>query len=84
MADCVIQYMKIEQSIRANGDRHFNNAYYYALCGYPKSYFDGAMRKAEKNYKKADRLKIDPILEAIFKPMVDNLMNRINGSIMNG
>jgi len=77
-------YLSVEGSIRANGDRHLERAFNHLYCGHPDTYWQGSVDKALKNYKKADALKLDPIIEAMMKPLMDRLAIGMSDAIMYG
>lgn len=49
------EYLSFSDSIRVNGDRHKANAERYLAEG-NVAFAAGAMRKADRNYAKADRI----------------------------
>lgn len=71
-------YYTIEECYRRNGYRHLERAIAYTSAGYPDRFYEGSMRKALRNFKKADELKIPEYLE----PMLDLFTKRIVDSIM--
>ena len=75
-------YLTIEQSIRNNGHRHLERAIAYASAQWPEHYVLGSLRKAERNFKKADTIahlyKTDPIMQAV----IDRMNGRIAVQIM--
>jgi hypothetical protein len=48
-------YLSVGASFRSNGDRHERKAEYWRAEGKPE-YAAGSMRKAERNWKRADDL----------------------------
>lgn len=73
------KYITVEEAIRLNGDRHLQRANRY-LADENFEFAEGSLAKAEKNYSKANILRIDPIFDNILKDLSD----RIADSILNG
>ena len=63
-------YLTIEDHFKTNGDRHLERAFNHYYHRYPPRYWQRSLDKALKNYKKADALKLDPLTEAILKPLL--------------
>lgn len=74
-------YISIGDCIRANGDRHLERAIAYASAGYPERFFQGSMKKALRNYKNADALKID---DPLIKHITDAISVNITAILMRG
>lgn len=74
-----MRYFSVEESVRLNGERHLANAIGYAAKGNP-NYCMGSLRKAERNFKRADSLTLPPFL----KPVVDILQGIVADQIMHG
>lgn len=78
-----MQYMTLSENIRKNGDRHKANAERYLSQGLPE-YAAGSMRKAEKNYKRADEIeeifKLPKFLEPFYKEVKEAMARNIFNS----
>lgn len=86
-------YLTVEESIRQNGHRHLERTISYISAGYPDRFADSSLRKAIKNFKRADEIKIqtpdwfvkylgmmeDKIAAAVAK----NIMNGMEGNHFN-
>jgi len=78
-------YLTLEETIRQNGHRHLERAISYASAGYPNRFYEGSMRKALKNFKRADSFtEVDKLCQLFWKQMADDLYNRIVDNIING
>lgn len=77
-----MHYITIQDQFKLNGDRHLERAIAYASAQYPDRYFEGSMRKAISNYKKADEFKFVVHIERMF--IFKEINERITFSIMNG
>lgn len=75
-----MRYISVSESIRQNGDRHKANAERYLAEGKP-DYAAGSLRKAARNYYKADEL--DQMLQvpAFIKPAYDALLKAVEDEI---
>lgn len=53
----IYEYLTIEECIRRNGHRHLERAIAYASAGYPDKFYKGSIKKALKQYVKAELFK---------------------------
>lgn len=78
------KYISLEEAIRQNGHRHLERAISYISAGYPDRFADGSLRKAIKNFKKADELKFKTVIDKVLDPIINNLVDKVAQSIMDG
>ena len=78
-----MKYLPLAECIRLNGERHLANAIGYASRGL-ESYSDGSLRKAVKNFDRADRLLFGCALPPQLQFIVDTLSETIANNIING
>jgi hypothetical protein len=70
------EYRSIEQCHRDNGDRHARKAEYWVAQGKP-DYAEGAMRKARRNWARADAWKVPACFQPLMKDMLDRIANNL-------
>lgn len=84
MSNKTTQYFTLEQTIRNNGHRHLERAIAYASAQWPEYYYQGSMKKAKRNYAKADKFKIYPWQQEIIDRLSENVAEQVmycnNGS----
>lgn len=76
----MFKYYTVEDHFRSNGERHLERAISYISAGFPDRYYQGSMGKAERNFKKAEGLKLPDFLNSI----VGKLANSVADTILNG
>lgn len=74
------EYLTVEEYYRRNGKRHLERAIAYTSASYPDRYYEGSMKKALRNLKKADELKVPDLL----KPILNKLSDQVADAIMYG
>lgn len=77
------KYMSLEQQLRLEAEYQARKAQAYIATGELDRAI-GCLNKAVAKIKRADSLKLGPLEEAIFGPMINELSNRIIKSIMEG
>jgi hypothetical protein len=70
------KYRSIEQCHRDNGDRHARKAEFWRTQG-KSDYAEGSMRKARRNWARADAWKTPECMI----PLMNDLLDRITNSI---
>lgn len=79
-----MKYINIEESLNNNGNRHLGRALYYIYSNYPDKFWEGSLKKALKNYKKANELSLNPFEYMIINDISNKLANQIFNVIVNG
>jgi mono/diheme cytochrome c family protein len=74
------KYRSIEQCHRANGDRHAARAKYWLAQGKP-DYAEGSMRKARRNWARADAWKTPDCFAPLMKQMLDRINQHIYAQV---
>lgn len=79
----MIRYLTMAESIKLNGERHLANAVGYASRGL-FSHSDGSMRKAVRNFNRADDLEmpLSPFTRRITDRVTSDFVKRIADRIM--
>lgn len=76
-------YITVEQSLRNNGDRHLERAIAYASAQWPDHYYEGSIKKAIRNYKKADGFIItDPFFKSMIELAGNIIIKHVADSLM--
>ena len=79
----MIKFLSTADSIRLDGERHLANSIGYASRGL-FGYSDGSMRKAIRNFKRANHLdmRLDSFTRRVMEPIASDFAKRIADRIM--
>jgi hypothetical protein len=71
-------YRTVEQSLRANGERHLANAVSYASRGL-LAHSEGSLRKANRNFKRAVCFMV---CDGLVRMYMDDLARKVAANVM--